>query len=152
MKVGEMMQPDVSVVGPDDPVTDILRLWRDRGDRGVVVVQRGRVEGIVTEGDLVARRTPLKPLRFFTFLDAIFPMGEVGASGLKDLERHVGTRAQDLMSSPVITIRDDADLSEAAQIFVEHRIRHLPVVDREDRLVGMLSRSDLLKHATGDLI
>lgn len=152
MKIRELMRTEVQTVAPDTPVTDVLRLWRDKGDRGVVVVAQGHVEGIITEGDLVARRTPLKPVRFFTFLDAIIPLGEVGRSGMRDLQRHVGTRASDIMTSPVITVAADSDLSEAAQVFVEHRIRHLPVIDDQGRLVGMLSRSDVLVHASENLV
>ncbi len=147
MTVAELMRQDVQVVQPDTPVADVLRLWQEGGDRGVVVVEAQAVVGIVTEGDLVARRTPLKPVRYFTILDAIIPFGEVGATGLKDLKRHIGTSAGDLMSHPVVTIRSDADVAEAAEIFVERRIRHLPVTDERGRLVGMLYRSDLLSHA-----
>ena len=61
-------------------------------------------------------------------------------------------RTRDVMSSPVVTVAPDAPLKEVAGILVEHGINAVPVVDGDDRLVGIVSEADLLPleaHAAG---
>lgn len=52
------------------------------------------------------------------------------------------------MTSPTITIKPDADIREAARILDERRIKRLPVINEEDKLIGIISRADIVK-ATG---
>ena len=54
--------------------------------------------------------------------------------------------AKDIMTRDVITIRPEIDLKEAATVFVEHNISGAPVVDRNNRLVGILTEGDLVKQ------
>ncbi|MBS5595256.1 MAG: CBS domain-containing protein [Clostridiales bacterium] len=54
--------------------------------------------------------------------------------------------AKDIMTHDVITIRPEIDLKEAATVFVEHNISGAPVVDRNNRLVGILTEGDLVKQ------
>src|SRR5690242_3337742 len=56
-------------------------------------------------------------------------------------------RAADIMTSEVITLGEDASVQEAAKLMVEHGISAVPVVDRESRVVGMVSEGDLLHRA-----
>jgi len=56
-----------------------------------------------------------------------------------------GTTAKELMSSPAITIRQDANVRDAAKVMHDQRVKRLPVVDGDDRLVGVISRSDVLQ-------
>lgn len=54
-------------------------------------------------------------------------------------------RARELMSTPVVTVRAEATLKEVVKVMAAHRISGIPVVDRLDRLVGIISESDFLK-------
>ena len=54
--------------------------------------------------------------------------------------------AKDIMTCDVITISPEIDLKEAAMVFVEHNISGAPVVDRNNRLVGILTEGDLVKQ------
>ncbi len=56
-----------------------------------------------------------------------------------------GGKVEDFMSSPAITIQADADLREAAAVIDERKIKRLPVVDNKGRLVGILSRGDIIR-------
>ena len=56
-------------------------------------------------------------------------------------------RATDVMTSEVITLGEDASVQEAAKLMVEHGISAVPVIDRESRVVGMVSEGDLLHRA-----
>ncbi|HEV7284055.1 MAG TPA: CBS domain-containing protein [Kaistia sp.] len=93
----------------------------------------GALVGLVTEGDLL-RRSELGT-----------PLGEGGAQ--QRARAYVQSRSWKvgaLMSSPVLTIGEDAPLSQVAMLLGLHRIKRLPVL-RSTQLVGIVSRADLLK-------
>ena len=56
-------------------------------------------------------------------------------------------RAADVMTNEVITLGEDASVQEAAKLMAEHGISAVPVIDRESRVVGMVSEGDLLHRA-----
>ena len=55
-------------------------------------------------------------------------------------------QAKDIMSTPMVTISPEAAVVEAAKLMLEHQISCLPVLDTEERLVGMLSHTDIDLH------
>jgi len=75
------------------------------------------------------------------------PVGIVSATDLllKDRGRSAATVALDVMTSPVITIDADTNLSEAANLMHDRNVRGLVVVDKRGRIAGIISRSDLLQ-------
>lgn len=54
---------------------------------------------------------------------------------------------RDLMTDRLYTVRPDNDLATVRDLMIEHRIRHIPVVDPEENLVGLVTHRDLLRHA-----
>jgi CBS domain-containing protein len=56
-------------------------------------------------------------------------------------------KAKDVMTSPVISVEPDASMWQAVRIMLQHRISGLPVIDKEGRLVGMVSEGDFLRRA-----
>jgi CBS domain-containing protein len=83
-----------------------------------------------------------KPVGIFTQKDILF---KVYAKGAEYTER-VGNH----MSAPLISIRPDQQLKEAAQIMTQLKIRHLPVID-DDHLVGIISNRDILRALSNDM-
>ena len=63
----------------------------------------------------------------------------------------MSTTASDVMTTDLKTVREDTDLSIAWDLMEDGHFRHLPVVDEDDRVVGLLSQRDLAKHALGGL-
>jgi CBS-domain-containing membrane protein len=57
-------------------------------------------------------------------------------------------RAKDVMSTPVITVRPDTEIKSVAALLIQHEIGAVPVVDEEDRLVGIVSEADLVELET----
>ncbi len=75
-------------------------------------------------------------------------MGEMPGAGLSGPSR-VRLRAKDVMSSPVVTVRPDTPVTDAAALMAAHHISGLPVVTAEGELVGIVTEADLLRHARG---
>lgn len=54
-------------------------------------------------------------------------------------------KAEDIMTSPAITVREDATVFEISNIFFEKNINRVPVTDREGKLLGIVSRADIVR-------
>lgn len=145
MKVQEIMTKDVLTVQPETPVNDVARLMGARDISGVPVVdEAGQVVGIITELDLIVRNTRLEMPRFIEVLD----WGRIPLewpTHLRERLRHMlGAKARDVMTEKVVTVTPDAEVEELAELMVKRRVNPVPVVDAEGRLVGIVSRADIV--------
>lgn len=144
MRVRDVMTFPVRTIGPDATVQELLALWREHPVGGFPVVEQDVVVGLVSESDLVYRDRPLKPPAILALFDALIPL-DVPGHFREELRRTVGARVRDVMTSPAITVGPEAEISEAASLMIAKRVDQLPVVDATGKLVGILSRSDLVK-------
>ena len=134
-RVSDVMSTDVVTVGKGASCKEVARIMTDRRVNAVpVVTDDGRVMGMVSEAD-VLRKQERDFSRF--------------AAGLPRRTRRERAQARarcaaELMSSPAITIHPDAPVGAAARLMNGHRIRRLPVVDPSGKLIGIVSRRDLL--------
>jgi CBS-domain-containing membrane protein len=95
----------------------------------------GELIGIVTEEDLLLKEAG--------FRDDVRLLE--GPRRRRERQKSEGLVAEDLMTAPVVTTRPEATLAEAARRMHERQVKRLPVVDASGRLVGIVSRSDLLR-------
>jgi CBS-domain-containing membrane protein/PII-like signaling protein len=140
LTVADVMTREVAQVGPEAPVADIVGLLIDRAVRALPVVNSDRfVVGIITDGDLLARGATSLPVR----LQQLLPLGERAAQvvALADQPQ----RAVDVMTSNPVTLLATTPLAQAAAVMAQRNLKRLPVVDAAGQLIGMVSRSDLLK-------
>lgn len=144
MKARDIMTTEVVTLAPDTPIWQIARTFRRLGISGAPVVEEGKIVGIVTEIDLIARHArPHSPL-YLPLLDAKIPLR--GQREYREIVRRIlGTTARDIMTTPVKTVAADADLEEVATLMVESKANPVPVVEG-DRLVGIIGHTDLLQH------
>ena len=135
LRVRDVMSTDPLHVGPQTPIHEVVHLLAEHEFNAVPVVEDGRVVGIISQGDLIGRAG--MPLR----------MGLFAEYDRLERERLLpsGTRpAREIMSSPVVTTSPDGSLERAIEVMVAKDLKRIPVVDREGRLEGMLSRIDVL--------
>lgn len=117
IKVSEVMKKPAATVQPTTKVVDAVKIMHKEGIGSIVVVSpEGKVLGIFTERDLVKIVAQEKPL------DVV--VGEV-------------------MTKDPVTVKEDDALQKAVILMTERKIRHLPVVDEEGKIKGMLSVRDI---------
>jgi len=129
MLVRERMSSNPVTVTADVPITEALRLMRDRQVRRLPVLdEQGNLIGIVSEKDLLyASPSPATSL-------SIYEMHYL-------LSR---LRVQELMTTEVITVTADTLLEEAARIMVDHKIGGLPVTEGR-KLLGIITQTDIFE-------
>ncbi len=142
--VRDLMRTAVPTVAPGDTVATVARLLASSGLPGIPVLEHGEVIGIVTEKDLIARKADVEVPTPVPFLDAIFVL-DGGRDFDEELRRVLAVTAADLMTSPVYNILDTATLTQVATLMIDENVNPVPVVDQAMRLVGIVSRADLVR-------
>ena len=129
MLVKERMSRHPITISPDTSLYDGLRIMREEKIRRLPVLdKKGKLVGIVLEKDLLyASPSPATSL-------SVYEMNYLVAK----------IKISDLMTTDVITVCEDCPLEEAARIMVDNNVGGLPVM-RGDKLVGMITESDLFK-------
>ncbi|MEU3885081.1 CBS domain-containing protein [Streptomyces sp. NPDC029041] len=142
-KVGALMTADVVCAEYGTPFKEVARLLAARRISGLPVVDDDeKVLGVISETDVMARqaetRDPSEPRRLLRR-----PRWTPGSRARRTKAQAL--TAGQLMSRPAITVHSDATVVEAARVMAQHRVERLPVVDDEERLVGIVTRRDLLE-------
>ena len=120
MKVSEVMSRDVRIASPQDSISRAARVMVEIDAGSLPVGENDRLIGVITDRDIAVRAVA------------------------KD--KPPTTPVRDIMSSEVLYCYDDQDLEEVAQNMADERVRRLPVVSREKRLVGIISLGDLARN------
>lgn len=141
--VSTIMTTDVVTARPETSVGEVARLMISHDISGVPVVDDGIVVGLVTEVDVVSREIDVDPPAYGTFLDAIFRFPWDRSD--EELRRVLASTAGELMTRDVKTIAPDAPIRDAANMMFKQELNPLPVVDGGGRLVGIISRSDIVR-------
>jgi CBS domain-containing protein len=119
-QIEEIMNKQVATATPDDPLVTAARTMLDRKIGCVVVVEREKVVGIVTESDLVK------------------------CAALGHDPNH--TLVKEIMKSSPVTCTPEARVEEAYAHMRRNNIRHLPIVDKDRTLVGIVTMKDLISY------
>ncbi|HXM58006.1 MAG TPA: CBS domain-containing protein [Candidatus Dormibacteraeota bacterium] len=135
--VGDVMTSPVETVEPDAGFKEIVERLRARRISAVPVVDAtGRALGIVSEADLLLKEDRAEVEGRQRFLE--------GRRSRRERVRAAAGTAAELMTSPAATIGADAPVAEAARAMRRRGVKRLAVVDEAGRVVGIVSRGDLL--------
>jgi CBS domain-containing protein len=121
-KVHEVMTDNPRCVVPETPVSEAARLMKSEDVGSLPILEGERVTGVVTDRDIVIRAVAEE----------------------KDPR---GMPVREIASRELVTIRPDDDLSEALKLMASYQVRRLPVVDEDNRLVGVLAQADVAMEA-----
>lgn len=142
MKVADLMTVDVVSATPDQPLKAAARELGARGVSGLPVLDAtGVVVGVLSEADILAkevdgRRESHALLRFL--------------EGPPIDDRFDAVTVGEAMSAPPIVIAPERRIAEAASLMLTEGINRLPVVDGDGRLVGIVTRADLVRAFARD--
>ena len=137
--VRDVMTRNVIHVREDADITEVTNLLSENRISGLPVVDGGgRVIGVITEADVLSMAGMKKEHSFRDILRHI--LGEPLPS-----HNRGGKRLKDVMSSPAITTGPESDIRDVALTIDEKRIKRLPVVDEQGRLIGLISRADIVR-------
>ncbi|MEU2831904.1 CBS domain-containing protein [Streptomyces lavendulae] len=135
--VADVMTRNVATASPEAPLKTVARSLDDNGVSALPVVDtRHHPIGIVSEADLLRRQAGLPDTEGRDPMRTTAPVNRAS----------MGARtAGDLMSAPVLTARPEWGIVETARFLHEQGVKRLPVVDGSGTLVGIVSRTDLLR-------
>lgn len=117
--------PETSIITPDATVLEAITIMASKGIGAIVVVEDDQVVGILSERDYT-RKVAL----------------------MERTSEH--TTVAEIMTSKVLTIGKNNTVDECLNLMTERHIRHLPVVDDQEKLVGIVSIGDLVKATMED--
>jgi CBS domain-containing protein len=125
MNLGEQFRRNVATVEPEATLADAGKVMKERNVGDVVVVEYDEPVGILTDRDLAMALA----------VDGQSPQ----------------TPVSEVMSKPALTIREDQGVFNATQYMLGHQVRRLPVVDEDEKLVGIVTLDDMLRLLSREL-
>ena len=128
MKVKDAMHKGVDWVSPDTPVTELAKLMRDHDVGAIPIGENDRLIGMVTDRDIVCKGLARDD----------FDAG--------------GATARDVMTTEIHCCREDDALVKAVRHMEELKVRRLPVINKNKRMIGILSLGDVSRSASADLL
>ncbi len=148
----EIMNADVAGVAPDDEARTAIDLLA-KSDLGAVPVVDAdhKVVGIVSESDLILadEESDLHLPHYFEIMGGVVFIGSMKGFE-KRLEKAFATKVSELMTADPIVVHTYEAADRVAKKIAEHHHNHLPVVDEDGRLAGMVTRADALAAVVED--
>ena len=140
----EIMTTDVVTVAPDTPVAEVAAAMGRRGVSGVPVVDAGRkVVGVISEKDFLTRMGVQDAKNFMSLVaNCLMSKGCVALPMEAVL-------ARDIMNSPAVTVAPNTPVKDIATLLTRSGINRVPVTDPDGRLLGLVSRADIVKATMG---
>jgi acetoin utilization protein AcuB len=123
------MTKRVVTVGFDDTLETVKEIFEETGFHHLLVVDERELQGVVSDRDLLRALSP--------FIDSVV-----------ETKRDLGTltrRVHQIMSRDPITLRAEADVNDAIRLFLAHSISCIPIIDEQNRPVGIVSWRDILR-------
>jgi len=126
MKIAEVMSRDVQIASPDQSIASAARVMMEIDAGSLPVGENDRLVGVLTDRDIAVRAVAK--------------------------EMPPTTKVRDVMSAEVLYCYDDQTLDEVARNMADQQLRRLPVLDRDKRLVGIVSLADLARNGSTTVV
>lgn len=145
--VQNFMVKEVFSVTPETPLVDASKMMIERGINGLPVADNsGRLVGIVTEYDLLSKGSMIHIPTFMKLLKDLDLYRKDKVLISDELKGILTLKVADVMNPEPITLTPETPLEQAIQVFSEHhRVNPIPIIDAHKKLIGVLSRFDILK-------
>lgn len=146
MKVKDIMTVDVISVSPDTKITEIAQILFKNRIHAVPVIDEGKkIVGIVAEDDFFTRDASNVFLpSYIEFIKGTKIVDALVSEKQEKLNKLTGLEAKDIMTKECITVMEDLELNGLLDFFRETRFTSLPVTDKQNKLVGIITISDII--------
>jgi CBS-domain-containing membrane protein len=139
VKAGDAMVREVVTVTRKTPLVQVAEAMARHGVSGVPVVEEGeRVVGVISEKDFLTRMGEQDAKTFMGVVAECLKGKGCVAVPIR------GQNAEDIMTSPAVTVNEETSIMEIANILTEKNINRVPVINQQGRLVGIISRADVV--------
>lgn len=127
MQIKDIMSKDVQVVAPDALLNDVAKKMRQRDCGSILVAKDDRLVGVITDRDLALRC-------------------------VAESQHPDKTTAEQVMTRQILYCHDTDEMEVVALDMTKNKVRRLPVLDKDKRLVGIVSLGDLAVNSTDHLV
>jgi CBS domain-containing protein len=151
MKVKDFMIKDVISVRPDATIKEVMKTFVDKKIGGLPIVNdEGILKGIITDGDILRSIKPIDRhiqdyFNLITYIE----------------EQNMESRLREMAELPIlriaktrgiVTVTPEDDMKQVVVILAKHHFKKLPVIDRENKVVGVISRGDAIRNIQNTMI
>src|SRR5690625_379234 len=146
MYIKEIMTKEIITVSKDDTIEKCAKLLATHDLSGLPVVDdKGYVKGVITEGDLIKHNSKVQVPAPLEILGGIFYLDNPNKF-YDDVKKSMGYFVKTVMTKDVTSVKPDEKIEDAAALQVREKIKRLPVLDEEGKLIGIVSRKDIMNH------
>lgn len=150
MKLEDIMSTNLVTVTKETAVTEAAKLMVEHNATALAVVDsENTLVGIISEGDLLYKKVRPHAPHYVNVLGASIYYGGIGEYNER-FKKLIASVVDELMTTEVIVGFAHSDVEETVATMVEKRLKNLPVVDENYRLIGMVSRADIIKLIASD--
>ena len=149
--VKDVMTKEVITASKNTSVGELSRILLKNNITGVPVVDEdGVLQGMVTDADIITEDIePIFPL-FFDPLIVSYAFMENFEKYKKDIKDYLNIKVEEIMTRRVKTVKKDTTVSDTVKILVKDRINRIPVIDENNKVIGIVARADILKSMLSD--
>ncbi|MDA1334770.1 MAG: CBS domain-containing protein [bacterium] len=145
--VSDIMTKEVITVQEDTPISEAAILLAEHGIDGMPVLDSsGALVGILTEYDLIGKGSAIHLPTFQQILGQLKTSHGSSKDFQKDVKEIANLKSVDVMNPDPLTLMPNASYEETVSAFRDHhRVNPIPVIDEDKKVVGVVSRFDVLK-------
>jgi len=141
------MSKNVITISPEDSISDAIEKMAKNNISGLIVVEEEKVVGVISESDVLrVFKSEIPEISTSTNATlSIFLILEKGIKAINEMKKIGKLKVKNLMSKRVFYVKPEDTILEAARIMSKKDVRRLPVIDENGKLVGVISRTDILR-------
>ncbi|SCI36800.1 MULTISPECIES: CBS domain-containing protein [unclassified Romboutsia] len=144
-KAKDIMTTDVIVAKKGDTISKVANILISGKIGGMPVVDDdNKVIGVISETDIIKKEKKAHSTPFINVLEGIIFLDNFNKME-KDLKEISAYKVEDLMSTNIITVNEDDTFDNIANLMINKSINRVPVVDKENKLKGIICRYDIIR-------
>ena len=143
--VAQIMTTEIVTVTPETSLEAAIKILAEKKISGLPVIDKqGELVGVISETDLTWQTTGVDTPPYIMFLDSVIYL-QNPAKHNEEVHKALGQIVQDAMSDRPTTVKGSQLVREAARLMHDKKVRRLPVVDEDSRLIGIITQGDVIK-------